>query len=294
MIYYTDPKAALFQMDGVPFEHNHSDFNLVYHAGQVLRTGVISARTEFGPNLIPNAGLEEGEIGKGPKGWSIAKFQDDGTQVRVVNDQAHERACSALIEPGKMASEQKSAKTVYLTLGSVPFHRGKTYRLSMWMKCEGKSVPVELSVYSWKKEYSWVVQSTAALTPEWRQHELLFRLPGEGDAEYTPGMDRLMWRINFPSGSARFWLDDASLREAVLSNEWEGWQAKGMDKHSIVGDPLFVDPAHDDYRLKPQSPALKLGFKPIPFEKIWPYKDDLRASWPIVEAPGAREAGRSH
>ena len=46
---------------------------------------------------------------------------------------------------------------------------------------------------------------------------------------------------------------------------------------------MFVDPAHDDYRLQPQSPALQLGFEPIPFEKIGPYQDDLRASWPIVE-----------
>jgi hypothetical protein len=34
---------------------------------------------------------------------------------------------------------------------------------------------------------------------------------------------------------------------------------------------------------------LKLGFQPIPVEKIGPYRDELRASWPIVEAEGARE-----
>jgi hypothetical protein len=36
---------------------------------------------------------------------------------------------------------------------------------------------------------------------------------------------------------------------------------------------------------------LKLGFKPIPVEKIGPYEDPLRASWPIVEAEGVRETG---
>ena len=56
-----------------------------------------------------------------------------------------------------------------------------------------------------------------------------------------------------------------------------------------MGDPLFVDRDKDDYRLRPESPALKLGFQPIPIEKIGPYADDLRASWPIVEAEGARE-----
>ncbi len=37
------------------------------------------------------------------------------------------------------------------------------------------------------------------------------------------------------------------------------------------------------------SPALALGFKPIPVAKIGPYKDELRASWPIQEAIGASE-----
>ena len=46
------------------------------------------------------------------------------------------------------------------------------------------------------------------------------------------------------------------------------WQAMGFDKNSVFGDPGFVDPAHEDYRLKPGSPALSLGFVPIPFQKI--------------------------
>ena len=70
---------------------------------------------------------------------------------------------------------------------------------------------------------------------------------------------------------------------------WEEWQKAGHDQHSAVADPLFVNAARDDYRLAKNSPAFKLGFKPIPVEKIGPYKDPLRASWPIVEADGVRE-----
>ena len=72
---------------------------------------------------------------------------------------------------------------------------------------------------------------------------------------------------------------------------WDEWRTTGKDEHSVLADPLFVDPASHDYRLKPESPALKLGFKQIPFEKIGPYEDELRASWPIVEAPGASALG---
>jgi parallel beta-helix repeat protein len=46
------------------------------------------------------------------------------------------------------------------------------------------------------------------------------------------------------------------------------WQALGFDTDSKVDDPMFVDPAHDDYRLKPESPALSLGFVPTDVTKI--------------------------
>ncbi len=45
--------------------------------------------------------------------------------------------------------------------------------------------------------------------------------------------------------------------------DFQQWQASGRDAGSIVADPLFVAPENRDYRLKPGSPALKLGFKPF-------------------------------
>jgi hypothetical protein len=82
-----------------------------------------------------------------------------------------------------------------------------------------------------------------------------------------------------------------SLPNVEPEKQWAAWQKLGFDRHSLVADPLFVDPEHDDYRLRPDSPAFKLGFEPIPVDKIGPYQSPHRASWPIVEAPGAREAG---
>ena len=40
----------------------------------------------------------------------------------------------------------------------------------------------------------------------------------------------------------------------------EEWQKLGFDSHSVYADPLFADPEHDDYQVRPESPALKLGF----------------------------------
>lgn len=49
---------------------------------------------------------------------------------------------------------------------------------------------------------------------------------------------------------------------------FEDWKQRGHDEHSIIADPLFVDPANGDFTLKLDSPALKLGFKPIDTSKI--------------------------
>jgi hypothetical protein len=52
------------------------------------------------------------------------------------------------------------------------------------------------------------------------------------------------------------------------------WQAAGQpirmaknDRDSIVEDPKFVNPAKRDFRLKPGSPAEKIGFKPFDYAK---------------------------
>ena len=48
------------------------------------------------------------------------------------------------------------------------------------------------------------------------------------------------------------------------NRSWNEWQTKGMDRNSLIADPLFINPEKGDFRLKPNSPALKLGFKPLP------------------------------
>lgn len=49
----------------------------------------------------------------------------------------------------------------------------------------------------------------------------------------------------------------------------EEWQRQ-HDQHSLVADPMFVDPKKGDFRLKPESPAFKLGFRPIDTSKVGP------------------------
>ena len=46
----------------------------------------------------------------------------------------------------------------------------------------------------------------------------------------------------------------------------EQWRQLGYDRNSVFADPLFVDPANGDWSVRPDSPALKLGFENFPMD----------------------------
>ena len=50
----------------------------------------------------------------------------------------------------------------------------------------------------------------------------------------------------------------------------EQWRARGHDEHSLIVDPRFVAAKQNDFRLQPDSPALKLGFSPIDLTRVGP------------------------
>jgi len=48
----------------------------------------------------------------------------------------------------------------------------------------------------------------------------------------------------------------------------ESWRARGHDLHSIVADPRFMSATNHDFRLQPDSPALKMGFKSLDLRAV--------------------------
>ncbi|MGD0904500.1 MAG: PDZ domain-containing protein [Terracidiphilus sp.] len=73
----------------------------------------------------------------------------------------------------------------------------------------------------------------------------------------------------------------------------------GRDEHSIVADAQFMDPATGDYRVKPGSPALALGFVNFAMDQFGVQKPELKAiaqrpALPaqrrVAVAPAARDA----
>jgi hypothetical protein len=52
------------------------------------------------------------------------------------------------------------------------------------------------------------------------------------------------------------------------------WKKSGKDQHSVVADPLFMDPANFDFRFRSQSVARKIRFTPFDFSKAGVYGSD--------------------
>jgi hypothetical protein len=64
---------------------------------------------------------------------------------------------------------------------------------------------------------------------------------------------------------------DPFIAKDVRFSDWtkaRGRDEDAYDANSIVADPLFVDADNGDFRLKPESPALKLGFQSIDISRI--------------------------
>ncbi len=80
---------------------------------------------------------------------------------------------------------------------------------------------------------------------------------------------------NFLNKDNVYW--DISARPITFTDKkipLNEWQKRGQDIGSLVTDPLFVDPAQRDFRLKPGSPALALGIKSIDVSAMGVLRDD--------------------
>jgi hypothetical protein len=185
--------------------------------------------------------------------------------------------------------------TAILVGPEIRLEQGRTYRMSVKLKSPAPGASASLMLQSFSAgSYFWLSHPSRVLAgSDWVKCEAAVKIPAEGEEGFHAGARLFRMRVDFPPDTSSLLVAGASLREVSMLDEWASWQALGMDVHSVVADPMFADANAGDYGLRSGSPALKLGFRPIPVGLIGPYKDDLRATWPIVEARGARESASS-
>jgi hypothetical protein len=285
ILCYRDPNAIMILARQLPEKNNKINKNLIFHYGQPLHTGQVSLKKEIGPNLISNPGLEEGLASELSKIWPQISQNDPRFESKVVSDEVHSGKNCFMIDSHQPMPEDRVVKPLYVYIGSpVPYAPGKAYRLSLWLKGQNKSSSVELLAYSWE------IQRTIRVTDKWQPFDFVFKIPADSHITAVSKVKTFTPRLILPQLAGKFWVDDISVKQAEVADEWTSWKDLGFDTESIIADPLFVDPRHDDYQLQPDSPAFKIGFQQIPVKQIGPYQDSMRASWPIVEAIGIREA----
>lgn len=68
---------------------------------------------------------------------------------------------------------------------------------------------------------------------------------------------------------------------------------RGCDANSLVGDPLFVDAAKGDFRVKEGSPALALGFVNFPMDQFGVRAPRLRAIAKTPDIPAVKSGGEA-
>jgi parallel beta-helix repeat protein len=290
IFYYHNPDSKLYRFSNVSFGHNVADKNLVWHAGLPIATGQVKIGKAASGNLLANPGFEDGQAGGMPKAWQWQARPGPASTAAMVGEPAAEGKQSLQIE-GVAAKDAKCTPPWPVIVSTdVAAQTGKMYRLTAKMKAAKAGTRLDLMLQSYvDKVYFWCKTTTASVGTDWKEYELVCKFPAKGDPDYKEQMKAFRVRLDLHDGEGLVWIDDVRLVEVEVLDEWQSLQAQGFDRSSLVADPLFAAPEKDDWRLKPDSPAFKLGFQPIPIDKIGPYQDPRRASWPIIEAAGVRE-----
>ncbi|SFJ07896.1 right-handed parallel beta-helix repeat-containing protein [Planctomicrobium piriforme] len=289
VVAWKNPDSKLFQMRDVNFEKNTFDRNLYWHFGQPIETGYNRFGRSLSKNLAPNPGFEQGKPNQLPEGWNWQVFPTKAAAAGVTTKPANGERCLRI---NAAYDESKPQDNYPIVISNeMELKPGGAYRLRAKFRATEENAKAQFMLQSYvPNAYFWASHpNEVAVKTKWEPAEFVFRLPSPGDANYHEQMQKFVVRIDFKDKAGMLFVDDVLLQEVEMLDGFTSWQQLGNDKNSLVKDPLFEDYDADNFRLKSASPAFGLGFKPIPIDQIGPYQHELRASWPITEAPGARE-----
>jgi len=109
-----------------------------------------------------------------------------------------------------------------------------------------------------------------ALAGPWRQNRQLTRSNCYWNASGAP--------MEFAGLSLEAWQRTPvpALSKTNNAPSQPDWAGQGREQGTMIADPLFVDAAHNDFRLKTNSPVFGLGFVPFDFGKAGVYGE---AAW---------------
>lgn len=300
IMIYDNPKTEYARFVHFSSQYNTVDKNLIWSGGHPILTGMREIGDSVGKNLVPNIDFKKGRIGGMPEDWGWQTHPSSNSKAGIDESAAGQRKRTLRIDADV---QRKNNHDVFPIICSsrIPIIPGKTYRLNGRFRATEKDSPFLFYVHYWNKDKgSWESRKeTRHADLKWTDSEQTFTIPKPGNTGHIEGMQNIRISIGFRGTKGSLFVDGLRLFETKTWEDWDAWQRKGLDCHSLVREPGFVGEKEirsnknyadvQGFKLSEDSPALKLGFHQIPVERIGPYQDPRRASWPILEIEGARE-----
>ena len=226
---------------------NVIEFNHIHHIGQGLLSDMgaiytlgLAPGTVLRNNLIHD--VEANHYG----GWGI--YNDEGSS-------------HLLIEKNIVYNTKFAGYNIHfckeVTVRNNIFAFGRLQQLSRSRVEPHKSVFFENNIVYWKEG--------KLLDNKWQDKPYTFYFHpknASGTRETTSTFD-MDWNVYY---NPTLTLDKVEFNGLT----WEKWRETGKDKHSVYADPRFVDADNYDFRLRPESPALAMGFEPIDTSTVGP------------------------
>jgi len=221
-------------------ERNH-----IHHLGQGLLSDMGAVYT-LGPSpgtVIRNNLIHDIDANR-YGGWGI--YNDEGsTGILVENN---------IVYNTKFAGyDMHYAKEI--TVRNNIFALGRLDQISRTRGENHPSVYFENNIVYWKEG--------KLFDGDWRDREYKYYT----NPSRPEGVD---YKRNFESNWNIFYNPNFKVEEVLFYNHesFSDWQERGYDRNSVYTDPMFVDLANFDFRLKPESPAFKLGFEQIDLSDV--------------------------
>ena len=230
----TDPQAKYVSVHQFPFEHNAWDYNLVWHGGRPVRTGQLKAGRDLSDtNLAPNGSFEDGRPGAMPTDWHwLIRPVPTATAELVAEDRSGGRL--ALRVDAALVAEQPRDNHPIVTSKGFELPLGRHFRLSARMKATQPNLKASLMLQSYvANAYFWASSpNEITVGTEWKNCEFVFKTPAPGEKGWHEQMRTFNVRVGFRGAQGSLFVDDITLKEIEVLDEWSAWQAMGMDRHS--------------------------------------------------------------
>jgi hypothetical protein len=227
-------------------QNNRIEFNHIHHIGGVLSDmgGIYTLGVSPG-TVIRNNHIHDVDANH-YGGWGI--YHDEGsTHLLVENNVVHHTKFAPF--------NIHYAKEV--TVRNNIFAFGKLEQVSRSRVEPHKSVFFENNIVYWREG--------ELFSKNWKDVPYTFHVSpknAKGTATLTDTFD-CDWNLYFNPDKK---VDGLQFN----GNTWSEWRKRGKDTHSQYADPLFVAPDQGDFTLKPESPALAMGFQPIDISQTGP------------------------